>query len=80
MFALQRLKACCPVFDGFVDGAEMLILAGSLSEGRQQYASGSWIRLPPGQYPDFMAGPAGARIYLKTGHLAGLNPQKEQPC
>jgi len=68
--SMERLTPGSLVFNGFVDGAEMLVVEGSLSEGRQQYDCGSWIRLPPGHYPGFVAGSAGATIYLKTGHLA----------
>lgn len=70
---MQRLMAGNRVFDGFVNGAEILILEGTLSEGQKQYVSGSWLRLPSGHYPDFIADVAGASIYLKTGHLAGQN-------
>ncbi len=67
--SIERLRAGAIVFGTFVDGAEMLILEGSLNEAGQQYAKDSWIRLPPGEYPAFVAGQAGVTVYLKTGHL-----------
>lgn len=68
--SIERLPAGARVFSGPVGGAEMLVLEGSLHEGAQQYGRCSWIRLPPGEYPEFMAGGTGATVYLKTGHLA----------
>lgn len=52
-----------------VQGAELLVIEGEVCAGTQCLASGSWIRLPPGQYPVFRAGSTGATVYLKTGHL-----------
>ncbi|MEM1082336.1 MAG: cupin domain-containing protein [Pseudomonadota bacterium] len=50
-------------------GIELLVLDGSLSEGGDRLTVGSWLRLP-NQYPlDATAGDAGAKIWVKTGHL-----------
>lgn len=68
--SIERLPMGSQVFSRRVDGAEMLVLEGSLQEEEQQYTRGSWIRLPPGYYPGFTVGCAGATLYLKTGHLA----------
>jgi hypothetical protein len=35
----------------------------------ERYARGTWIRLPPGEYPDYIGNDQGATVYLKTGHL-----------
>ncbi|QOY95020.1 cupin domain-containing protein [Massilia sp. UMI-21] len=50
-------------------GAELLVLAGEIADGAQRYGRGSWIRLPAGAQPGFVAGQAGVSFYLKTGHL-----------
>lgn len=67
---LQRIEACEQILEESVRGAELLVLDGELRDGEHSYASGSWIRLPPGDMPAMVAGHAGVTIYLKTGHLA----------
>ncbi|QCP54338.1 anti-sigma factor [Trinickia violacea] len=66
---LERLDPNVPLFAGQVESAELLVLAGELRADGQPYLRGSWIRLPAGQYPNVVAGHAGATVYLKTGHL-----------
>lgn len=66
---VQRLSRGVSVLSGPVKGAELLVLEGGICEGAQQYPRGSWIRLPPGHHPAFVAGDDGASVYLKTGHL-----------
>lgn len=66
--SLQRLKEGVTVFCGHIESAELLILAGTLADYEQHYAKGSWIRLPAGEYPEFVAGREGVTYYLKTGH------------
>lgn len=67
--SLQRLAGGQLVFPDPVDGAELLVLAGALRVGDSSYARGSWVRLPAGTYPEFVAAAEGATVYLKTGHL-----------
>ena len=50
-------------------GIELLVLSGSLTEGGDMLGEGSWLRLPDGQGLAASAGEAGARIWIKTGHL-----------
>ena len=78
--SIERLAAGAAVFGSPVEGAEMLVLEGSLQDGAQSYPSGSWIRLPPGQYPDYLAGDSGVTLYLKTGHLSERAFQDGVPC
>ena len=66
---LQRLTGGQAVLPDPVDGAELLVLAGALRAGGQSYERGSWVRLPAGAYPEFVAAAEGASFYLKTGHL-----------
>ena len=68
---LQRLAPGEPVFTAPVDGAELLVLTGVVVADGQAYEPGSWIRLPAGQYPGFVAGTRGTTLYLKTGRLGG---------
>ena len=57
-------------------GAELLVIEGGLAEANANanvYANleqFSWVRLPHGDATLFTASPAGATLYLKTGHLA----------
>jgi len=52
-------------------GAEVFVLDGALRESGEALKPGSWLRLPPDRPLDACAGPAGARLWVKTGHLAG---------
>lgn len=76
--SLQRLPPEDVLWPEAVDGAECLVLAGSLQEGARAYPAGSWLRLPPGNYPGILAGEQGATVYLKTGGLA-LPPEDLMP-
>lgn len=50
-------------------GLELLVLEGSLSDGRQNYTAGTWCRYPGGATPALTAGSDGVMMYLKRGHL-----------
>ncbi len=63
---LQRVPPGAVVFAGAVDGAELLVLEGSVVVDGRECAAGSWIRLPAGEYPALAAGGAGAAFYLKA--------------
>jgi len=51
-------------------GLEALVLNGSFVEGGETFETQSWLRLPPRSTLVANAGPNGATIWLKTGHLA----------
>lgn len=68
---LLRLAGGQSAFAEPVDSAELLVLAGELRAGEQSYDRGSWVRLPAGEYPEFLAATGGVTLYLKTGHLSG---------
>ncbi len=57
----------------FQGGAELLILEGDLTTNYGELATGSWLRLPPSASLEVTVGTGGARLYLKSGHLADLN-------
>jgi anti-sigma factor ChrR (cupin superfamily) len=50
-------------------GAELLMIEGSADEGGDTLVKDSWLRLPEGAPLNLTAGDAGARIWIKTGHL-----------
>lgn len=50
-------------------GIEMLVLSGSLVESGETFGKDAWLRLPEGQPLTATAGPDGATIWIKTGHL-----------
>ena len=51
-------------------GTEVLILAGSVAEGGNTLQTGGWLRLPHGHPLSAKAGAQGAKVWVKTGHLA----------
>lgn len=63
---LQRILPGEGLFSTSVESAELLVLEGNVLFGKQSFATGGWIRLPEGSYPEIVAGPQGATIYLKT--------------
>ncbi|TAM85739.1 MAG: anti-sigma factor [Candidimonas sp.] len=71
---VERVPPREALFQGKVDGAELLVLAGELHFENQRCPRGSWIRLPAGEYPGWVASTQGATVYVKNGHLP--NPAK----
>jgi quercetin dioxygenase-like cupin family protein len=62
------------------DGAELLVLDGSLAESGDELAAMSWLRLPCGARVEATAGAQGARVWAKTRHLRfvdALSPTKQ---
>ena len=55
-------------------GLEMLVIAGSVSESGETLGKGAWLRLPEGEHLSATAGPEGAKVWLKTGHLPYARP------
>ncbi|MGF1649963.1 MAG: cupin domain-containing protein [Hyphomicrobiaceae bacterium] len=53
-------------------GFEALVIEGAFEEGGETFTSQSWLRLPAGARLEAMAGPRGARVWVKTGHLKDL--------
>ncbi len=50
-------------------GAELLVLDGSFEESGEVLRKHSWLRVPDGARITAKAGPEGARVWVKTGHL-----------
>ena len=55
-------------------GIELLIIAGSLTEGGETLGKGAWLRLPEGQPLSAVAGADGAKVWVKSGHLPHVKP------
>lgn len=53
-------------------GAEIFVLRGSFAEAGETFLPWDWLRLPDGASCTVTAGPDGARVWLKTGHLAHI--------
>ena len=51
-------------------GEEILVLEGVFEDEHGRYPEGSWLRSPHLSEHNPFTGPAGALIYVKTGHLA----------
>lgn len=51
-------------------GFEALLIAGSYLEGGEEFVANSWLRLPPNVALNATAGPKGARLWVKSGHLS----------
>ena len=70
---LERWTANTRVRTDGPGGAEVFVLAGGFSEGGSAdaptFAPWDWLRLPPGAPLDATAGPEGATVWIKTGHL-----------
>jgi anti-sigma factor ChrR (cupin superfamily) len=54
-------------------GAELLVLEGAATESGDALGRHSWVRIPPGGRVDLAAGPDGAVIWVKTGHLRNVS-------
>lgn len=52
-------------------GEEILVLDGELGDEHGSYPAATWIRNPPG-FARRLASTAGARYWVKRGHLAGM--------
>lgn len=52
-------------------GEEILVLEGGFEDELGAYPRGSWLRSPHGSEHATVAGPDGALLYVKTGHLPG---------
>ncbi|KEJ89814.1 cupin domain-containing protein [Sulfitobacter donghicola] len=66
----SHLDADAVLVNSGTGGIEMLVIDGSVSEGGETLGKGAWLRLPEGHALNVTAGPTGAKVWLKTGHLA----------
>ena len=55
-------------------GIELLVIDGSLSVAGEALGKEAWLRLPDGEALRAVAGPEGAKIWMKSGHLPFAKP------
>ena len=53
-------------------GLEVFVIMGAVSDGTDTLARWDWLRLPVGSEFRATAGPEGAQIWIKSGHLRDL--------
>lgn len=53
-------------------GAEVFVIEGGFVQGGDELRRHSWLRMPAGSDVGIQAGPQGAHVWIKTGHLRGL--------
>ena len=73
---LERWEPNMSVSFDTPDGAELLVLDGSFEEGEDSLRKHSWLRLPRDSRLDAKAGPDGAKVWIKTGHLRFVEAPK----
>lgn len=57
-------------FDVDADGGiEILMIGGTLTDREDELRTGSWLRVPEGMNVRAVAGPEGAKVWMKIGHL-----------
>ncbi|RVT86815.1 cupin [Rhodobacteraceae bacterium CCMM004] len=66
----HRLAPGAALTSSGAGGTELLVLAGALTEGGETLGVQGWMRLPEGRPLAAAAGPEGADVWMKTGHLA----------
>lgn len=71
---VERWAADANVTMDTAGGAEILVLEGSFEAGAETLATHSWLRIPDGEALQAQAGPQGARVWVKTGHLNFVAP------
>ena len=69
---LERWGAGAEISLPVPGGIELLVLEGGFSEGGENFAPQSWLRLPAGAALTARAGADGCKLWVKTGHLARL--------
>jgi len=57
-------------------GAEIFVLEGEFEEGGDRLRRHSWLRVPVGGRVVAKASPAGAKVWIKTGHLRFVAPPR----
>lgn len=65
----SHLRANAALRVDALGGIEVLMIEGRAHDGQDELRKGSWLRLPEGAVLDLTAGPEGAKIWMKTGHL-----------
>ncbi|MEO9653687.1 cupin domain-containing protein [Marinomonas sp.] len=61
-----------------IEGGELLVLGGELTESDDVLVKHSWLRLPIDSQLDLKAGNEGVKVWIKTGYLADVAAQIER--
>ena len=69
---IERWDARANVTLDAPDGLEVLVLEGGFDDTGEAFAAQSWLRLPKGDCAHPVAGPEGAKVWIKRGHLAHI--------
>jgi len=75
---LEHWEADSTVSVDASDGAEILVLSGSFTQGEDTLKTLSWIRVPPSSSFSASTGNEGARVWVKTGHLRQVQQEIER--
>jgi hypothetical protein len=70
---IERWSAGARISLAVPGGLEAFVLDGGFTEGHDEFLRHSWLRLPAGSLLDAVAGNDGAKLWIKTGHLAHLS-------
>ncbi|MCG7519609.1 cupin domain-containing protein [Ruegeria sp. Ofav3-42] len=53
-------------------GLELFVIEGGFQESGEEFSTWDWLRLPPETQSNVVAGPSGARVWVKSGHLSEM--------
>jgi hypothetical protein len=76
---LERWRPGAVIALAVPGGAEFLVLDGGFEEGAERFERQSWLRLPSGGVLEATAGPAGCKVWVKTGHLRHVRAAPSAP-
>jgi len=68
---LERWESGAEIVVPAPSGLELLVLDGGFSEGGENFAPQSWLRLPAATTLRARVLASGCRVWIKTGHLSG---------
>ncbi|MGP1395911.1 MAG: cupin domain-containing protein [Inquilinaceae bacterium] len=71
---IEHWSPAAPIPLDTAGGAELFVLDGGFEESGQTFRRHSWLRLPADGTATAVAGPDGARVWIKTGHLRFVAP------
>ncbi|MEM1363263.1 MAG: cupin domain-containing protein [Pseudomonadota bacterium] len=69
---LQEFAARTTVEIDAPDGLEVFVISGQIVQDTETLDRWDWLRLPTGSQFNGVAGDEGARLWIKSGHLASL--------
>ncbi|MCR9255591.1 MAG: cupin domain-containing protein [Alphaproteobacteria bacterium] len=69
VFAVKFAPGAVNATHSHPGGEEILVLEGSISDEDGTYPKGAWVRSPAGSSHEVTAGPEGAVLWIKHGHL-----------